>query len=70
MGDLKEGDLVVTLEKVEKIRAIMGQIKAGEIGVITETSANFDKLRVYGVVIRNKIYYLFEDEFIKLEEKC
>jgi hypothetical protein len=25
---------------------------------------------VYGVVIDQKIYYLFEDEFEKVEEKC
>ena len=68
--ELKEGDLVVTLKKVENIRAIMGELKEGEIGVITESSAHFDKLSVYGVAIKNKIYYLFEDEIEKLEEKC
>lgn len=67
---LKEGDLVITLKKVENIKAIMGKIKEGEIGVITETNANFDKLNVYGVAIRDRIYYLFEDEIEKLEEKC
>jgi hypothetical protein len=70
MGDLKEGDLVITLKKVEKIRAIMGQLWEGEIGVITEENAHFDKLSVYGVAIRGKVYYLFEDEIEKLEEKC
>tara|TARA_R100000231_G_scaffold120127_2_gene90267 strand:- start:730 stop:939 length:210 start_codon:yes stop_codon:yes gene_type:complete len=68
--DLKEGDLVITLKKVENIRAIMGQLKEGEIGVISEANANFDRLKVYGVAIGNKIYYLFEDEIKKLEEEC
>ena len=68
--DLKEGDLVITLKKVENIKAIMGKLKEGEIGVITETSAHFDKLNVYGVAIRDKIYYLFADEIKKLEENC
>ena len=68
--ELKEGDLVITLKKVERIRAIMGQLAAGEIGVVTETCAQFDKLSVYGVAIRGKIYYLFADEIEKLEEKC
>ena len=67
--ELKKGDLVVTLERVENIKAIMGELKGGQIGVITETSANFDSFNVYGVAIKNKVYYLFEDEIEKLEEK-
>jgi hypothetical protein len=70
MAALKEGDLVVTLKKVERIRAIVGQLKEGEIGVISETSAHFDRMNVYGVAIKGRIYYLFEDEIEKLEEKC
>ena len=70
MAALKEGDLVVTLKKVEKIRAIVGQLREGEIGVVTETSAYFDKMNVYGISIKGKVYYLFEDEIEKLEEQC
>ena len=70
MAPLKKGDLVVTLKKVENIRAIMGQLKEGEIGVISETNAYFDRMNVYGVAINGRIYYLFEDEIEKLEEKC
>jgi len=70
MEGLKEGDLIITLKKVENIRAIIGQLSEGEIGFITETSAYFDKLRVYGVSIGGKVYYLFEDEIKKLEEEC
>ena len=68
--DLKEGDLVITLKKVENIRAIMGELKEGEIGVVTECSAHFDKMNVFGIAINGKIYYLFEDEIVKLEEEC
>ena len=56
--------------KVEKIRAIVGQLREGEIGVVTETSAYFDKMNVYGISIKGKVYYLFEDEIEKLEEQC
>ena len=70
MASLKKGDLVITLKKVENIRAIMGHLYEGEIGVITETSAHLDKMNVYGVSIKGKVYYLFEDEIEKLEEKC
>tara|TARA_R100000152_G_C6705079_1_gene133820 strand:- start:385 stop:594 length:210 start_codon:yes stop_codon:yes gene_type:complete len=68
--ELKEGDLVVTLKKVENIRAIAGELKEGQVGVITEESAHFDNMSVYGVVIKDKVYYLFQDEIEKLEEKC
>ena len=70
MEGLKEGDLVVTLLKVEKIQAILGELKEGMIGVISESNSKFDKQRVYGVVINGKEYYLFEDEIKKLEEEC
>jgi len=68
--DLKEGDLVVTLAKVEKIQAVVGELSEGMIGVISESEPQFDKQRVYGVVINGKEYYLFEDEIKKLEEEC
>jgi hypothetical protein len=68
--ELKKGDLVVTLDKVENIKAIIGELKGGEIGVITETGPEFDTISVYGVVINEKMYYLFADEIEKLEEQC
>ncbi len=68
--DLKEGDLVITLDKVEKIRAIIDEIKGGMIGVIVDDGAKFDNTSVYGVAINGRIYYLFEDEIEKLEEQC
>ena len=67
--ELKEGDLVVTLSKVENIQAVVG-LKEGMVGVISEASPKFDKQKVYGVVINGKEYYLFEDEIKKLERKC
>ena len=68
--DLKEGDLIVTLAKVEKIQAVLGELKEGMIGVVSEAEPVFDKQRVYGVIINGKLYYLFEDEIKKLEEEC
>ncbi len=68
--ELNEGDLVITLPKVEKIQAILGILKAGMVGVIVETTPKFNHMRVYGVAIDGAIYYLFEDEIEKLEEKC
>ena len=68
--ELKEGDLVITLDKVENIRAIVGGVKSNALGVIVETSANFDTMNVFGILIDGQIYYLFEDEFKKVEEEC
>jgi len=68
--ELKEGDLVVTLPKVEKIRAIIDKIGQGQIGVVVNMSSRFDKKTVYGVLLDGTIYYLFEDEIEKLEKKC
>lgn len=65
--ELKEGDLIVTLPKVKMIQAVVN-LKGGEIGIIIDTGAVFDKAVVYGVIINEQIYYLFEDEFEKLEE--
>ena len=68
--ELEKGDLVITLPKVEKIKAILGKIKAGMIGVVVETSPRFDQISVYGISIDGIVYYLFEDEIEKLEEEC
>ena len=68
--ELKEGDLVITLDKVENIRAVVGGVKSNALGVIVETSANFDTMNVFGILIDGQIYYLFEDEFKKVEEEC
>lgn len=67
---LKEGDLVVTTQKVKKIRAVYGDLTEGVIGVIIIDSSTFNNIPVYGVTIDGTIYYLFEDEIEKLEEKC
>ena len=66
--ELKKGDLVVTLPKIDKVKSILGEITEGLIGVIVSTEPRFDKQKVYGVLIDNKVYYLFEDEIKKLEE--
>ena len=67
---LKEGDLIVTLPRVEKIRAIIDQIGKDQVGVITSISSKFDSKTVYGVLIDGEVYYLFEDEITKLENQC
>ena len=67
---LKEGDLVLTLKKVESIKSMTPELRAGQIGVITETGPEFDKMSVYGVLINEKMYYLFADEIEKLEDEC
>ena len=68
--ELKEGDLVVTLPKVEKIRAIIDKIGQGQIGVVVNMRSRVDKKTVYGDLLDGTIYYLFEDEIEKLEKKC
>jgi len=67
--DLIEGDLVITLKKVESIQAIV-DLREGMTGVIVATTAEFDSVKVYGVLIEGREYYLFEDEIKRLEEKC
>ena len=67
--EIKEGDLVVTLPKVEKVRSIMGRLVEGLIGVVVETSPRFDDLNVYGVLIDGEMYYLFEGEISKMEKE-
>tara|TARA_R100001082_G_C4355326_1_gene156588 strand:- start:1424 stop:1630 length:207 start_codon:yes stop_codon:yes gene_type:complete len=66
---VQEGDLIITLPKVAKIQAVVN-LHGGEMGVVVETHERLDSLNVFAVVINNHIYYLFEDEFEKLEEKC
>jgi hypothetical protein len=67
--DLKEGDLVVTLPRIDQIRSIVGELTSGLIGVVVETDSKFDNQAVYGILINEKIYYLFHDEVEKLEDK-
>ena len=67
--EIKEGDLVVTLPRVEKIRAIIDKIGQGQIGVVTSVSSKFDSRLVYGVLIEGQEYFLFADEIEKLEKK-
>jgi len=66
---LKEGDLVITLPQVMKIRAIIDNLTVGQIGVVVMTSARFGEKTVYGVLVDGEIYYLFEDEIAKVEEQ-
>lgn len=68
--DLKEGDLVITLKKVESVKGILGEIKAGMTGVITVTGSQFNNSIVYGVLIEGREYFLFTDEIEKVEDKC
>jgi hypothetical protein len=68
--NLKEGDLVITLPQITSVKSIQGKLKEGMMGVIVETSANFDSMNVFGVIIDGQVYYLFEDEIEKVEKKC
>ena len=67
--ELMEGDLVITLPQVEKIRAIIDKIGQGQVGVVTSISSKFDEKTVYGVLIDGEVYYLFEDEIEKMTRK-
>ena len=68
--ELKEGDLVVTLPRVDKVKSVLGKLGKDLVGVIVETSADFDTMNVFGVLIDGEVYYLFEDEIEKVEEEC
>ena len=69
--EITEGDLVITLPKVDKVKSTRGsRLGTNLIGVIVETDARLDHLNVYGVLIDGVVYYLFEDEIKKLEEEC
>ncbi len=70
MEKLSNGDLVITLPKVESIKAVMRNLRRGMIGVIVDHSAKFNEVVVYAVAIDGNTYWLFEDEIKKLEEKC
>ncbi len=70
MDEIVEGDLVITLAKVEKIRAIVDKLNEGQIGVVTSISSKFDGKLVYGVLIDGQEYFLFSDEVQKVEDKC
>ena len=67
--ELMEGDLVITLPQVEKIRAIIDKIGQGQVGVVTSISSKFDEKTVYGVLIDGEVYYLFGDEIEKMTRK-
>tara|TARA_R100000152_G_C6728651_1_gene153625 strand:- start:342 stop:554 length:213 start_codon:yes stop_codon:yes gene_type:complete len=67
---LTAGDLIVTLPKVEQIKAITMNLTRGMIGVVVDHSARFNHVVVYGVSIDGRVYYLFEDEIKKLEKEC
>ena len=66
--EIKEGDLVITLPRVERIRAILDRIVAGQVGVVTSVSSRFDGRWVFGVLIEGQEYFLFDDEVKKLEK--
>jgi len=68
--ELKEGDLVITLPKVDKINSVSVTLGKDLVGVIVETSPRFDTMNVYGVLVDGAVYYLFEDEIEKVEEEC
>ena len=69
MEKLEEGDIIVTLPKVERIQAIIGRLERGMIGVVVETNPRFNNVQVYGVLVNGEVYYLFADEIQKVEEK-
>tara|TARA_B100000424_G_C22728726_1_gene395290 strand:+ start:383 stop:586 length:204 start_codon:yes stop_codon:yes gene_type:complete len=66
--EIKEGDLVVTLPAVEKIKAIIKKLPTGAVGVVSSITPKFDRKTVYEVLIEGETYYLFEDEIQKLED--
>jgi len=68
MEKLKEGDIIITLPRVERITAVMGKLKRGMVGVVVETNPRFNNVQVYGVLINGEVYYLFEDECEKVEK--
>tara|TARA_R100001082_G_C4338708_1_gene149052 strand:- start:784 stop:993 length:210 start_codon:yes stop_codon:yes gene_type:complete len=68
--EIKEGDLVITLPKVEKINSIIDKLWKGKIGVVSSVSSRFESKKVYGVIIDGREFFLFADEIQKLEEKC
>tara|TARA_R110002110_G_scaffold76975_1_gene202437 strand:- start:1597 stop:1806 length:210 start_codon:yes stop_codon:yes gene_type:complete len=67
---LNKGDLVRTLPKVEKIKAVAGKLHSDMIGVIVETNPKFNNTQVYGVLLDGEVYFLFEDEIEKVEGEC
>ena len=67
--DLIEGDLVITLKKIESIQAIV-DLREGMTGVITVTGSVFNSATVYGVLIEGREYFLFADEIQKVESEC
>tara|TARA_R100000008_G_C3511257_1_gene128935 strand:- start:65 stop:274 length:210 start_codon:yes stop_codon:yes gene_type:complete len=69
MEKLKEGDIVITLPRVERITAVIGKLERGMIGVVVETNPKFNSVQVYGVLINGEVYYLFEDECEKVERE-
>ena len=68
--EIKEGDLVITLPKIDKIKSVFGKVGKDIVGVVVETTAHFDSMSGYGVLIDGVIYYLFEDEIEKVEKTC
>ena len=66
--ELKEGDLVITLPNVDKVRSVAGKLGKDAVGVVVESSPRFDTMSVYGVLIDGEVYYLFEDEITKVEK--
>ena len=65
--EIKKGDLVITLPKVENIKKLNETLTRGMIGVVTNCTPKFNDIKVYEVVIDNKFFYLFEDEIKKME---
>ena len=68
--ELKEGDLVITLPRVDKVKSVLGKLGKDLVGVIVESDPRFDSMTVYGVLIDGEIYYLFEDEIEIVEKQC
>ena len=66
---VEEGDLIITLPKVAKIRSKVN-LYGGEMGIVVKKGPESYELKVYAVVINQQFYYLFEDEFEKLEDEC
>jgi hypothetical protein len=67
--DIKMGDLVILTSKINNTK-IGKVLSSGDMGIVIDLKGEFLKRPVYGVVVNRRLYYLFDDEFEKMEETC
>lgn len=67
--ELKLGDLVVVKPKIKNTK--VGKVLSeGDLGFVMDLKGKFLERPIYGVVVNRRLYYLFDDEFEKMEETC